>query len=46
MKKFNDIKENQKGFGEEDRPLQGKDIANLYEDYFEFVSLLKRIFKE
>jgi len=35
MKSMNAIKEDQRGFGEEDHPLQGRDIMNIYEDHFE-----------
>jgi len=33
-KSLTNIKEDQRGFREEDHPLKGKDIVNLYEGYF------------
>lgn len=39
LKNLNDIKEDLKGFREEDHPLHGKGIVNLYEDCFGFFHL-------
>jgi len=46
MKSLNDIKEDQKVFKEDDHPLHGKDIVNMYEYYFEVLFMLKKKFKE
>ena len=46
MKSLIVCKEHQKGFGEGDCALKGTKIVNFYDEYFEFVFILKSLFKE